>query len=641
MKKVKYIASILFIMVIQILIGDMYVWNIDSFETEYISTSMYLPAGVSQNTMISDIEECAKKYNVLVFAVSRNMESLYSETVSVYCMDGAEEILSEKSSISQGNYRSIFLGDVAVKMESLEHIPDVNKMDTYYFIGSMEQARKFKSELIDIYSGNMPKEGYVYFHAVRTIACGWGVGIGFFLLLTLFETVLLKKEIVVRFIYGQSLAHMILKQIAADWIFYIGSFVAGNAILKKVFAVSVDYCMAFSILCITIFCIFNSLLYLRLFFIDYKSSLSRGKGNQRVLKISYMYKIITVVIVVCVMSVCIEMIVSGVQYQHQKPFFAKHNRWEYVSISSGDGDIDTTNQLMLSFLKEKSDGGEAFLNIYLDDGMFSQKPCLLFNQGAKDYLTENIKDIQEYCLEDKIYFIVPESNHETYTSDLAFMAEMYIGENIDYEVITYHSKVSLIGIVNKGNMESKLFDMPLIILNMRNDTDYYNPIYIAQACMFDMDVREWETYISDNHIYENTTFTTNVYDNYIYSLKNYQRLLILGSVIFIILVLMEFIIIKTILQYECMVNAMELTIKTVLGYSITEKYRKMFLSTLVSLAISSLISVAIMSLFGTTASLYIILGCLLLAGMEVAVMVHYIGIIEKANIQKVLKGCMI
>lgn len=640
MRKIKYIASMVFVTVMLILIGDMYVWNMDSFETEYISTTMYLPAGTSQDTMISDLKKAAKKNNCLIFTVNRKIENVHSEIVSVYCMDGAEDILREKSSIFPGNYYSIFLGDVQVTIESLENIPDVNSVEAYYLIGNIENARKFKSELVDIYSGNIPKEGYVYFNAERTVACVWGVSVGFFLLLTLFETILLKKEITVRFIYGESVSNIIFKRILTDCLFYIGYFGLNIVILKRIFNIYVDYLIYFSVLCLVIFCMINSLLYIRLFFIDYKSSLSRGKGNKTVLNVSYLYKTVTVVIITCVMSMCIEMIVKGVEYWHQESFFKQRNDWDYISISSDDGGIDTTNNLMLSYLKEKSDAGKTFLNMYLDDGIFSGKPCLLFNEGALDYLTSEITDIQEFDFEDKIYFIVPERNSEEAASDLEFLAEMYIGEGINYQVITYCSNTSIIGIVNEGSIDSKLFDNPLVILNMCNTTDYYNPIYITQACMFHIDEQEWAEYMAKNDICENTSFITNVYENYSYCLKTYQRLLILGVVVFVILFVMEFIIIRTILQYECTINATELAVKTVLGYSTFEKYRKMFLTTALSLAISAAASGIITVLFGSASLLYLVFGYLMFGGTEVIAMLHYIRIMESTNIQKILKGGM-
>ncbi len=216
MRKIRYLTSIFLIAAILTFIGEMFVWNIDSFETEYIVTTMYLPKDVSQQKMLTDIEEKAKAHHCLVFAVNRNLETIHSEIVSIYGMDKTEEILQKNSSIRKGKYKSIFLGQIEVEFKDFSQIPDVNEISSYYFIGKMEDARAFKSEMINIYDGNFPKEGYIYQHSARNAVCIWGVGILFLLLMTLYETMLLKKETAVRFIYGESLKAIVLKRILCD-----------------------------------------------------------------------------------------------------------------------------------------------------------------------------------------------------------------------------------------------------------------------------------------------------------------------------------------------------------------------------------------------------------------------------------------
>lgn len=87
MRKIKYLTSILFIIFILLFTGDMYVWNADSFEVEYNYTTFYLPENGSQNKMLSDIEKAAQKHDCLIFAVSRDLKSVKSETVNIYCME--------------------------------------------------------------------------------------------------------------------------------------------------------------------------------------------------------------------------------------------------------------------------------------------------------------------------------------------------------------------------------------------------------------------------------------------------------------------------------------------------------------------------------------------------------------------------
>lgn len=354
MKKVKYMSSIFFITIILIFIGDMYVWNIDSFETEYLSTTMYQPAGISQTEMLADIEEAASQNRCKVFAVSRNIKTVYSEIVSIYAMEGIETVLSKKSSIHSGSYRSIFLGDVTVNIKEFKQIPDVSSIETYYIVGNLEDARTMKSGLVDVYGGNFPKEGYTYFHAARNIICVWTIGLFFLLLLTIFEITLLKKEMIVRFIYGENLLGIIMKQIVCDLCFYVCYFSLAFCILKFHFHVQVNYLAQVSVFCMLVFGLLHTLLFLSMLFTNYKYALSRGKSNQVVLNVSYIFKTVTIVGVTVIMSVCVEMISDSITYWKQGSFFEARSKLSYISVSADDNTLETTEKLMLSLLEKKS-----------------------------------------------------------------------------------------------------------------------------------------------------------------------------------------------------------------------------------------------------------------------------------------------
>lgn len=641
MRKIKYLTSMIFIAIILTFIGDMYIWNIDSFETEYISTTMYLPEDNSQDEMLEDIQKKARKHNCLIFVVNRNIDTVHSETVSVYCMEGVEKCLQENSSIREGMYQSIFLGKVIVTMEKLENIPDVNEIDNYYLVGTMTNARAFKKEVIDTYDGNFPKEGYVYFNSIKNIICVWGVGIVFLLLMTLYETALLKKEMAVRFIYGERLRNIVLKRIVLDIIFCVGYSILIALILKYIFNLNIDYQINISGMCIAAYCVLNSLIYLRLLLIEYKSSLSRGKGNRTVLNISYIYKTVIIVVIALVASFCTEMIVEGINFWKQKDFFEEYSRYSYLSISSDDGSGETTEKMMLELINKKSNENKAFLNVYMDEGIFSGRPCLMCNKNTINYLKSEIGEIKDYKFDNCVYFIVPEEQQEMYEMDLEMLAKMYMGENIKYEVITYENNCSAIGIKSQNGINSRLYSNPLIILDAGADINYYNGIYFSQACMVDINEAEWKNYVNNAGVEKHTTYKTNVYDNYNYYLKKCQRTLLLGFVAFVILMIMELIIVKTMLQYECMINSIELAVKTVVGYSVFMKYRKMFTTTLVTLGISAFGGIIIARNLGLQSSQYLVIGYVVIGLIDIIMMFHYIKVIEKISLQKVLKGSVL
>lgn len=639
MRQIKYISIIFIFIIINLFIGDMYIWNLDSFETEYISTTMYLHQGVTQEQMLQDIVKTAEKHACSVFVVDRNIENIHSESVHVYSMKEAERQLAKKSYLKQGEYKSMFLGNVKVRLEPFENVPDVQKIENYYLTGTMENAMAFKSELVDRYDGNFPKQGYRYTHSRRNIVIVWTMATIFLLILTMYETILLKKETAIRFIYGDSLKLIALKKIIQDILFSVGVYTVVIWGRKYWLNGNINYCFLISGLCLGVYCLVNSLIYLQIIFASYTSSFM--KGNKKILNVSYVYKTIVVVTLVLVMSTCSEMIFEGVSFWKQKDFFEQNKNYAYLSISSADGSGETTEKMMQDLLQTKQQEGQTILNVYMDRGIYSGKPCLMYDRNSTEYLQSRIPEIKGLKLENEIYFIVPEKNKDTYIQDLEMLKQMYIGEDIPYKVITYKTKCSVIGIQSQNGIKSRWYRSPLIILNGKKEMNYYNGIYFSQACMVNIADKEWEEYVAGKMVDSNTSYKTNVYDNFKYLLKEYQRKILLGSMALIIYLLLLFLISRTILRYESMINSVELAVKSVVGYSVVEKYKKMYLITFLPLGIGAIINIIISVYFQTMAPLFAITGSIAIAGMETIIITCYIRKHEKVSIQKALKGSVL
>ena len=86
MKTIRYIISFLIITTMFISIGEGYQLYLDSFENEYISTTLYLKTKESntEEKMISDILDASQKYNVEVFVATRYIENTFKSTLNIY-----------------------------------------------------------------------------------------------------------------------------------------------------------------------------------------------------------------------------------------------------------------------------------------------------------------------------------------------------------------------------------------------------------------------------------------------------------------------------------------------------------------------------------------------------------------------------
>lgn len=221
MKKIKYIISLILFIIVFGFIGEIYVWYIDSFETSYTNVTMYLQKDTTQEQMIQDIYHAAEKENVEVFTIDQEIENIFSTKRIIYGTDGVEPYLSDISKIEPGNFQSIFLGNVQIEFKSLKEIEDISQTELYQVIGSKDNIIEFKKELVNQYAGRFPQDGSGSNENLFIVIAIWSVSLLFILLMTLYEVALMKKEVMIRIICGESLINVINKNIWLDLAVYV------------------------------------------------------------------------------------------------------------------------------------------------------------------------------------------------------------------------------------------------------------------------------------------------------------------------------------------------------------------------------------------------------------------------------------
>ena len=533
----------------------------------------------------------------------------------------------------------MLMGSSEVRIKPFQEIKDIVNIDEYYLIGTMEDARAFKAELINTYAGNFPKTGYTYLHATRNIIVIWGVGLTFLLLMSLFESTLLKKEMMVRFLYGENLNQILVKKILGDIGFYIGVVVLVGGFLKACLHVQTDYYIGTSLISVFVFLILNSLIFWRLKWVNYKSALVSGKGNKKILAISYGFKVITLAFVTFTAAFCMNMIAEGVDFWSQEDFFKERSEYSYISLM--DRNEDGVSKM--SLFKEKTKSEQCIIQARMDTGWDTKNDYVYLNKGAIDYLKTVDDQFREYKFrEGEIYFIVPENNKNETVQNLNILQDLYKlygKKGTKAIIIPYEDCIRLIGIEKKDEYDSSIIKNPAIFLDttkIQNNPDSY--VYILQSAMFQISEREWNQQVNNIQVDKRVSFHTNVYENYKFLLKLKQRTMLLGMTTLFLLLFMEFLIIKTTLQFECIFKSTELAIKTVHGYTLLEKYTKMFLAAIVTTTLSAIICIIISLVSGEMQLWNILFGYGLILILDLIITFVNIKKMERVQIQKILKG---
>ena len=112
--------------------------------------------------------------------------------------------------------------------------------------------------------------------------------------------------------------------------------------------------------------------------------------------------------------------------------------------------------------------------------------------------------------------------------------------------------------------------------------------------MYELTEKELQTFINDNNLESEIHSVTNVYENYIYHWTILKRSMCISIALCLLILFLEFIVIKYIIKLEYEANAIELSLKKILGYGLWEKNSRILILTL----IASIVSIIFSSIIG-------------------------------------------
>ncbi len=637
-KLIKYFTSILLFLIALIFVGEIYVWHLESFETEYPYVTFYLQKDTTEREMIDDIHETAGKEEVSVFVVERAINSLFSEDINIYGTDETvSTLLAATSDVRDGSYDSIFLGKVNVTYHNWQEIPNIGKVNNYYVIGEDENILEFKKALVNKYAGKFPQTGYQMLNSKQYIGIVWGCVILFIVLFTLYEIASLKKNIIIRITMGEQILYFVLKQIVCDIVVYLLLFTGLMHLLKNY--TNTFFRINTSIIFLVLLLLLNSMVYLWLFFTDYKQDMQTKKSAMNVLRISYVYKMFISILIILLMTGCFELIVQGVDCYRQKPFFEEHKEEFYITL--GGRDFDDAKNLFVKFYDYAMEQEKEMWLIDLENWE-TDAEYILADRGATDYLLEKIPELQEMELENKLYYILPEkyADMPDVVSEMEHLWSSYCERNGAFEMITYDDNLWLMAISNMGKVNSALKKNPVVIFNHMEDvklSEYSTHLYLGNATVFNLTDTEYDNIIQENHFEEQLHYKTNVYENYLYFWTIMKRNMFMGIVLLAILFILEGLIIKSILKYEYTVHAKELLLNKIQGSSFLHRHKRIIRLQLIEWA-GLAIAVLVCFFLEYSATPYLILGGILIMILEQIFIVGYAHKLSNVNISKIFKG---
>ncbi|UZD44895.1 DUF1430 domain-containing protein [Peribacillus frigoritolerans] len=652
MKAIKYIISFCIIFVGMLIIGESQIFRLDNFYTEFDNTTLYLQPDTTDKEMVNDIFNSAGRNKVEVFTFKRSPRSTFLTEYNIYGTSGTEKYINENLNIFERKYTSLFLGNINFTFNDLENITGIKNVHDFYIIGSKEQVHQFKMDLIDKYAGNHPKEGYISNELRNTIVSIWLLITSIILLLSFYDVILQKKENLIKVSMGERISKIIWKNILLDSFVFVLLFTIVLYILSKYTDVFFRFDISLALFSILLF--LNALLYLNLYFYNLKEVFSNVKGSKKLLSLNYSLKFVTAIITIFIISSNVALIFESYSLYKQKTFFEDHadyfyTRLEYHQMLNSDSSTDVgSNKSTIvqgKFYRGFFEKYDATL-LASTDGLLNGKG-IIANKNAFDYLSSEIKELKDLPLNKKIYVFLPEKLLDTTTLDyIDLTLRFYFGDNVtddDYDVIYYNDNVDIISIDENYTYGSKLIENPIIVYNngtantLQMDDD--SQVTYATEIMYKISSNdEFNRFVEEHDLTDHIVTKTNVLENYENKWTIAKRVLYINFIFSILILFLEFIIISSIIKLEYEVNAIELSIKKIMGHSILGKNRKIILMTVITTILSILSAVIVALIIKLDDIYYLATGGIIILLLELTVILFFIRKIENAKIQKILKG---
>ncbi len=679
MKFIKYLITLIALLAVAVCTGEFYQVHVyEAGGGDFVS--FFLDVNTDLEKFYEDVQNTADANNVSAVCENVNSAGENSDSkITFYFsdMDFAEEY-ADNFKIKEGYSKSLFLSGTTVMFEEITKCPQDG--DVYIeLIGNKNSEQAFVDSMGEKYDVNMQflkgeRAGYFSSEAFIIQIVLWVIACAVIAVLALYESMMVQKETAVRCSLGENPFKIYIKKVLTDSavlvLLFSASFLFSSFFTNSLFAFGVSASLFGALLLV------NAIALFPIFKVKIDRAFSGAAGSLSMLSASYTLKLITCVLTVLVAAMTIGSVSEVMKIKKQGDFFEQYKDYSYIQMLPKSDSLNAkTPTATVKYRLQKEFFANTLLQTHytnllgLSDGM--ERELILCNKNAKENLLKAIPGLtEEKISEEKMYVITP--NYQGYENDTEFAQPDLTGtqgyffcHEYEVETVPYESDVYLTatnGTADKIGCE--VYKNPIILfsnldeseLSIPNDAGTFKGIdeetgveiwdggldspYYDQFLMFKVTDSEIQEFLDKYNLELSggTCSKVNVYENFEAEHDRAEKMMGIFLVLFLVLFLLETALISTVIRLDYSVNAKELAIKKVLGYSVFEKNRKIFAITIGVMALGIITSVVISSVYKIANPFTVAVGCGVLSAAEIIIIVLNIIKTEKAQLVKILKG---
>ncbi|WP_041445070.1 DUF1430 domain-containing protein [Syntrophobotulus glycolicus] len=649
MKKIKLIVIYLLITIGFLFNGELFILYLDDFQGSYYQSGFDFvnrEVDIEEKEVIRDFLQAGKAYDVDFFFVDSTIVSAYAKEITIFGTPNALKTLQAKG-IPEGKHNSLFMGETQVRYEDFSHIKTMERFTDCYYIGDpshQEAMRLFKASLIGKYGGGLPNLFSSDQETWLNLFSVWSIIFGLILLLTIYEIISLKKEIMVRITLGEDVKALFGKNALADLAILAGAFISIPFLLRpfsNVFFKIEALALAF-----LVFMIANTLINAAILRVNLKKDIAARRSGGGLLTANYILKTVTTILTLIVLSSNFAILVQGYLMYKQGDFFSEHKDYDYYKLNYRvDNHLGKTMEDDLVMNEEFYQRFQNYSLQYVDlsDHFNSPYPVILINRNAFEEISGWNNALAEtvQSADDDYYMLIPSGmSEDSQEYDIAKeIFTTFFGKNIQsITTKVYDDDISLVGINNQVNYTSRPMANPIILFNNTLQYQACNIMHQSYDTMFNIPEQDFNQFIAEYQLSDQIRVKSNALDVYEHNWTMISRNMKLVVILSIFLLTLEIGLIGFILKLEYQFNAMELALKKVLGYSFFARNKRLILITFVVFLLSLFLAFLLRGLLGIAEGADLIWGGLILLALESGFIAKKASAMEKANVPAILKG---
>jgi len=470
-------------------------------------------------------------------------------------------------------------------------------------------------------------------------------------LVSLYEILIKRKEIIVRITLGANLNVIVLKNIVFDSLIYIALF--SFTLFLFSFVISLGLFIARAYLTVFLVAAINAAFYFSLYCCDIRKVFSKMEISTLMLIPSYIIKSVVCILALTFSALAVKKSVIAFNLESEKLYYESFKEYYNIGITLRAEKMTNVNQVLIGLSKTYDKFYKHFDELFETTILHiadTNSRIMFANARSKAFLEERINEIKDFNSDNMFVFILPEkkvSDEDIARLKYHVKKEFSLDDNIDYDIIYYTQKVKLPSLGSESSSNCDVVNNPLIIyINQVQSQTVISSSRVAPLSMsghpnyaYKLDYELFQKYAAAESFYtEYKVAFQNIYNKYLTELSKAYREMTFSLINAIVLFFLNFLLSGFTIKIRYRAKAMEIAVLKVLGCSIGQRHKSVF-------AVSALIFLLVLPTYCYISVVHIKLPLSLLFVLfsifhilETGFLVHYLLWYERRSIIRTLKG---